>query len=44
MGVPVYQQARRSPLTKALMQLETELGGKVADAPRGLLPKLLRTG
>jgi pilus assembly protein CpaE len=44
MGVPVYQQARRSPVTKALAQLEAVISGKTAEAPRGLLPKLLRTG
>jgi pilus assembly protein CpaE len=45
MGVPVYQQARRSPVTKALTQLEAVISGKNVEAPRGgLLPRLLRTG
>src|SRR5690606_31397740 len=44
MGIPVYQYARRSPVTKALLKLEKELGGRAAEAGKGFLTSLRRTG
>jgi pilus assembly protein CpaE len=46
MGVPIYDGARRSATTKALLKLEHALGGHVASVSSkgGLLPRLLRTG
>ena len=44
MGVPIYENARRSAVTKALMRLEDALGGKALASSKGLLPRLLRTG
>jgi len=44
LGVPIYHYARRSPVTKALMQLESELAGRATKIEKGLLPRLLRTG
>lgn len=41
-GVPMYAQARRSAVTKALIQLQKQLSGK-ADTDRGFLPRFLRT-
>jgi pilus assembly protein CpaE len=44
MGVPIYESARRSATTKALMRLEQELGGRSGTAEKGFLPRILRTG
>jgi pilus assembly protein CpaE len=44
MGIPIYDHARRSPVTKALQQLERALAGETEQAPKGFLPRLLRTG
>ena len=43
-GVPMYRHARRSTVTKALIQLEKQLGGRAERAGKGLLPKLRLTG
>lgn len=43
-GVPIYRHARRSAVTKALIQLEKQLGGRAAGTDRGFFPKLRRTG
>jgi len=43
-GVPMYRHARRSAVTKALMQLEKQLHGRAGSTDKGFLPKLLRTG
>jgi pilus assembly protein CpaE len=44
MGVPIYEYARRSPVTKALLRLEQELGGRAAAATKSFFPMLGRTG
>ena len=44
MGVPIHEHARRSPVTKALLHLEKELGGKGATAAKGFFPILRRAG
>lgn len=43
-GVPIYRHARRSPVTKALIQLENQLGGRATGGDKSFLPRLLRTG
>jgi pilus assembly protein CpaE len=39
LGVPMYKHAKGSPVTKALMALETRLGGSAAKGNRGLLSR-----
>jgi pilus assembly protein CpaE len=43
-GVPIYQYARRSSVTKALMRLEKQLGGKAADVAKSFFPMLRGIG
>jgi pilus assembly protein CpaE len=43
MGIPLYECARRSATTKALLQLKAELNGHVVPPARGFLPGLLKT-
>jgi pilus assembly protein CpaE len=39
-GVPMYDHARRSPVTKALIQLEEFIDGRPAATPKGLIARL----
>jgi pilus assembly protein CpaE len=39
LGVPIYEHSRGSPVTKALVNLATKLGGRPAKVPAGLLGK-----
>ncbi|MGI9258271.1 MAG: AAA family ATPase [Gammaproteobacteria bacterium] len=39
-GVPIYDLAKRSPVTKALLQLTEELDGRPASRPKGLISRL----
>ena len=39
-GVPIYDLAKRSPVTKALLQLIEELDGRPAAKPKGLISRL----
>jgi pilus assembly protein CpaE len=39
-GVPIYDLARRSPVTKALLQLAEDLDGRPASKPKGLISRL----
>lgn len=39
-GVPIYDLARRSPVTKALLQLAEDLDGRPAAKPKGLISRL----
>jgi pilus assembly protein CpaE len=41
-GVPIHSHAKRSPVTKALINLQRQLAGK-ADADRSFLPRFLRS-
>jgi len=43
-GVPMYSHAKRSAVTKALVQLQGRLGGRVAKNDKGFFPKLGLTG
>ena len=48
LGIPMHEHARGSSVTKALLQLETKLGGHSAEASKGFLQKaftsILRKG
>ncbi len=39
-GAPIYDLARRSPVTKALLQLTEDLDGRPASKPKGLISRL----
>lgn len=39
-GVPIYDLAKRSPVTKALLQLTEELDGRPSSKPKGLISRL----
>jgi len=41
LGVPMYEHARTSAVTKALVALETELGGSSAKTEKGFIGKAL---
>lgn len=43
LGVPMYLHAKSSAVTKALMSLETKLGGVARRAPSGLFGKAIST-
>lgn len=43
MGVPIYEYARRSPVTSSLIELEQRLGGRADDRSISFFPKLRRT-
>jgi pilus assembly protein CpaE len=43
MGIPLYECARRSAATKALLHLKAELNGRPVTPARGFLPSLLKT-
>jgi pilus assembly protein CpaE len=42
-GAPIYDQARRSPVTKALLRLEELIDGRPAATSRGLIARLRGT-
>jgi pilus assembly protein CpaE len=44
MGIPIFEYARRSSVTKALLQLEKQLGGTALDSSKGLITRLRRIG
>jgi pilus assembly protein CpaE len=41
MGIPMHEHARSSPVTKALRELETRLGGRAEARAQGLISKAL---
>ena len=43
-GVPIYEHARRSAVTKSLLRLEKQLGGRSAESTKSFFPRLRRTG
>jgi pilus assembly protein CpaE len=43
MGIPMYEHARSSPVTKALRELESSLGGRSQEVRKGLLSKTFST-
>ena len=43
-GIPMRSYAKRSAVTKALIQLQEQLGGRATDNGKGFFPKLRLTG
>ncbi len=43
-GIPIHSYAKRSAVTKALGQLQSQLGGRATDNGKGFFPKLRLTG
>jgi len=43
-GVPIYTYAKRSAVTKSLIQLQQQLGGTVTSSAKGFFPKMRLTG
>ncbi len=43
-GVPIYSYAKRSAVTKSLIQLQEQLGGSTASSEKGFFPKIRLTG
>jgi len=43
-GEPMYRYAKRSAVTKGLVQLQERLGGRVVNSDKGFFPRLRLTG
>lgn len=43
-GIPIHTYAKRSAVTKALVQLQEQLGGRATTSGKGFFPKLRLTG
>lgn len=43
-GVPMYSYAKRSAVTKSLIQLQEQLGGSMATSEKSFFPKIRLTG